>query len=181
MIENMPVVAVTNVTFDGRRYRPGARFELPAPCAHALTAAGNVRAAEVEHPDDDDSGEVEGAGRVTTAPPALAASPPAAPPEETPQEGVGGQSVAEPPAPDTPPRVDETRPGRPWKIEDVLGIGPSTAKRLLDAGVADVAALAGLSDEQLEELRVRASWREQARLMASDNAHALADDRPAAT
>ena len=174
MIENMPVVAVTNVTFDGRRYRPGARFELPAPCAHALTAAGNVRAAEVEHPDDDDSGEVEGAGRVTTAPPALAASPPATAPEELTQEGAGG--AAEPPAPGTAPQADETRPGRPWKIEDVLGIGPSTAKRLLDAGVADVAALAGLSDEQLEELRVRASWREQARLMASlmasDNASA---------
>ena len=173
MTENVPVVAVTNVTFDGRRYRPGTRFELPAPCAHALTAAGNVRAAEVEHPDDDDSGEVEGAGRVATAPPAPAANPPAAAPEENPQdEGASGQSAAEPPAPDTSPQADETRPGRPWKIEDVLGIGPSTAKRLLDAGVADVAALAGLSDEQLEELRVRASWREQARLMASDNASA---------
>ena len=175
MTENVPVVAVTNVTFDGRRYRPGTRFELPEPCAHALAAAGNVRAVEVEHPDDD-SGEVEGAGRVAIAPPAPAASPPAAPPEELTQEGAGG--AAEPSAPDAP-QTDEARPGRPWKIEDVLGIGPSTAKRLLDAGVADVAALAGLSDEQLEELRVRASWREQARAMASENASAA--DRPAAT
>ena len=50
MIESVPVVAVTNVTFDGRRYRPGTKFELPAPCAHALAAAGNVRA-ETAHPD----------------------------------------------------------------------------------------------------------------------------------
>ena len=177
MTESVPVVAVTNVTFDGRRYRPGARFELPAPCAHALDAAGNVRV-ETAHPDDD-SGTGE-AGRAANAPPAPAAPPPLAPPEENPQdEGAAGQSAAEPPAPGTTPQADETRPGRPWKIEDVLGIGPSTAKRLLDAGVADVAALAGLSDEQLEELRVRASWREQARLMASDNASA--EDRPAAT
>ena len=180
-MEKVAVVAVTNVTFDGRRHRPGTRFELPAPCAHALAAAGNVRAAEAEHPDDD-SGEVEGAGRVANAPPAPAASPPAPPPpEEIPhQEGAGGQSAAEPPAPDTAPQADETRePGRPWTIEDVLGIGPSTAKRLRDAGVADVAALASLSDEQMEELRVRASWRVQARAMASDNASA--DDRPTAT
>ena len=93
--------------------------------------------------------------------------------EENPQdEGASGRSAAEPPAPGTAPQADETRPGRPWVIEDVLGIGPATAQRLLDAGVADVAALAGLSDEQLEELRVRASWREQARAMASDNASA---------
>ena len=164
---NVPVVAVvavTNVTFDGRRFRPGTRFELPAPCAHALGAAGNVRV-ETAHPDDD-SGTGE-AGQAANAPPAPAAPPPAAPPEENPQdEGAAGQPAAEPPAPD--------RPGRPWKIEDVLGIGPSTAKRLLDAGVADVAALAGLPDEQMEELRVRASWREQARAMASDNASAEA-------
>ena len=173
MTDNVPVVAVTNVTFDGRRYRPGARFELPAPCAHALDAAGNVRYAETAHPDDD-SGTGE-AGPAAIAPPVPAAPPPAAPPEENPQgEGAGGQPAAEPPAPDTAPLADETseRPGRPWTIEDVLGIGPSTAKRLLDAGVVDVAALAGLSDERLEELRVRASWREQARAMASDNASA---------
>lgn len=150
MTENVPVVAVTNVTFDGRRYRPGTRFELPAPCAHALTAAGNVRAAEAEHPDDE-TGEVEGAGRVATAPPAPAAM--------------------------RPNRSHADTGGRP--LEEISGIGPSTAEQLREAGVADVAALAGLSDEQLEELRVRASWREQARAMASGDASA--DDRPAAT
>ena len=67
--------------------------------------------------------------------------------------------------------------GRP--LEEISGIGPSTAERLREAGVADVAELAGLSDEQLEGLLVRASWREQARAMASDNASA--DDQPTAT
>ena len=86
MTENVPVVAITNVTFDGRRYRPGTRFELPAPCAHALTAAGNVRAAEVEHPDDD-SGEVEGAG---------AGGHRAARPGRDPARAVGARHAAQP-------------------------------------------------------------------------------------
>ena len=133
---NVPVVAVTNVTFDGRRYRPGTRFDLPPPCAHALAAAGNVRAVEVERPDDEP-----------------------------------------PPADLLPGRSHADTGGR--SLEEISGIGELTAEQLRAVGVADVAELAGLSDERMEELRVRASWREQARAMAGDNASA--DDRPTAT
>ena len=135
------VVAITNVTFDGRRYRPGAAFELPAPCAHALAAAGNVRRDETAHPDDD-SGTGEGAGPAADAP----AEP--APP------GAGT-------ARDTRPNRSHADTGG-LALEEVSGIGPSTAERLRSAGVADVAALAALSDEELAQLRIRAGWRDQA-------------------
>ena len=90
--------------------------------------------------------------------PAPAASPPESPAGEPPGENL------------RPNRSHADTGGRP--LEAISGIGPSTAEQLREAGVADVAALAGLSDEQLEELRVRASWREQAHAMASDNASA---------
>ena len=92
-------------------------------------------------------------GRPARRPP-RPASPPAPPPEEAPpQEGGDAGSPAPPPG--------------AIPLDEILGIGPSTAERLRGAGVADVAVLAGLSDERLEELRIRASWREQARAMAA--------------
>ena len=144
MTDNVPVVAITNVTFDGRRYRPGTPFELPAPCAHALAAAGNVRTAEP-------------------------AAPPAPPrPETTQKDEAKDGRGAEPPAPpaSSPPPELPGGDGSPATLEDISGIGPSTAERLRAAGVADVAALAAVSDEQLEQLRIRADWRDQARASA---------------
>lgn len=131
MTEAVRVVAVTNVAFGGRIYKSGSRFGLPAPCAHALAAAGNVR---IEAP-------------------AEPAEPPI--PQETPQKDE-----------DRPPVQTSARGGPasdPIPLEKVSGIGPSTAARLREAGVADIAALAALSDARARELRIRSSWREQAR------------------
>ena len=143
-METQTVVAITNVTFDGTRYRPGAAFELPAPCAHALAAAGNVRLPEPA-PQRDSSSEQrtdESDGRPASEPAAASTAP----------QPDGGASP------------DESKP--PTPLEDISGIGPSTAERLRAAGVADVVALSALTDEQLDALRVRASWREQARALA---------------
>ena len=150
-----PVVAVTNVTFDGRRYRPGQRFKLPGPCAHALAAAGNVEVAEPEREPERDTqpSAQKGAGAGTPAPPP---EPPAAPPPE-----VDGGAAPAPPA-DAPAPQAANGPV-PMPLELVSGIGPSTARRLHAAGIADVAALAEASDEQLSELRIRPDWRDQAR------------------
>ena len=52
-----------------------------------------------------------------------------------------------------------------WRSSRSRGIGPPTAVRLRAAGVADVAALAAASDEELAQLRIRAGWRDQARAL----------------
>lgn len=133
MTDEVRVVAATNVAFGGRIYRSGSRFGLPAPCAHALAASGNVR---IEAP-------------------AEPAEPPI--PQETLQKDE-----------DRPPVQTSARGGPasdPIPLEKVSGIGPSTAARLRAAGVADVAALAALTDDRARELRIRDSWREQARAL----------------
>ena len=168
MTETVAVVAITNVTFDGRRYRPGAEFRLPQPCAHALEAAGNVRYADTAHSDDEEPrGTGEGGGQ-----PAAPAPPPAPP-----SEPAATQPVAQPAPPEEGTHDEESKgaagaaePAAPALIplEEVSGIGPTTAERLRAAGVADVAALAALDDARLDELRVRASWRDQARKLAGD-------------
>ena len=161
MTDTVAVVAVTNVTFDGRRYRPGAAFELPAPCAHALAAAGNVRYADTGRPDGGSGGTGEGGGR-----------PAAGPSVQTSAEGVPPAAPPEPPPAVAPPR--DRRPGRSHAdtggiaLETVSGIGPATAERLRLAGIADVAELAAVEDAELDELRIRAYWRDRARALAGD-------------
>ena len=70
--------------------------------------------------------------------------------------------------PTDPP--DRGQPDPTGALERVSGIGPITARELRVAGVADLTALAALTDEALARLdldettrkRIRADWRAQA-------------------
>lgn len=166
------VVAVTNVTYDGHRYQPGSRFALPRLSAHALAAAGHVRILDDPDPDrpPDDLEEKGGAHD-----PADVRADPDRPPVQTSAPSARGEpadrdasrpparhtmGAAGPPAAPAPP----PDPAAVADLEHVSGIGPSTAARLREAGV-DLEALAAMTDARAAELRVRDSWREQARML----------------
>ena len=61
----------------------------------------------------------------------------------------------------------------PTELTAVSGIGPSTAARLVEAGIADLASLAALPDDQIAGLTLptwiqddlRDNWRTQARAL----------------
>lgn len=158
------VVAVTNVTYDGHRYQPGARFALPRVSAHALSAAGHVRIIDDPDPDrppetpPDDLEEKGGAHD-----PADVRADPDRPPVQTSAPSARGEPAgqpADPPAAPAPP----PDPAAVADLERVSGIGPSTATRLAKAGV-DLEILAAMTDARAAELRVRESWRGQARTL----------------
>lgn len=155
-MDDIAVVAVTNVTYGGHIHRPGARLALPAPNAHALAAGGYVRIEEPEAPAAEPAETPE-----TPQKAAEAAGPP---PLQTSARG-GPAADRDVSRPQAAHQGAAGPPAAPIPLERVSGIGPSTARRLREAGV-DVEALAAMTDARAAELRVREPWRDQARRLA---------------
>ena len=63
------------------------------------------------------------------------------------------------------------------RLEEVDGIGQATAEALRTRGVPDLAALAALTDDELETYRVRPEWRDQARQALSHASDDVPDAR----
>ncbi len=76
------------------------------------------------------------------------------------------------PLDDPPPDAHDDAPAEDRALERVSGIGPITARALRSAGVADLAALAALSDDAIATLALDAAT--QAKMRADWRAHAAA-------
>lgn len=136
------VKALTNVAYDDATHAPGDVFDVPEEIAHALGAIGAVEPAPVQ----------------TSAGPA---------PAETP---LRGDRSADENAEEVAQAIEPALPdylGGGDDLTRVHGIGATTAARLRDAGVRTLAALGALSDDRLDALGVRPSWRDEAAVLAA--------------
>ena len=102
-------------------------------------------------------------GATLDAPPAIAAE----------LVACGAARRLDEPASDPHPESHDDAPPQDLSLARVSGIGPITARALHAAGVADLAALAALSDAAVDALaldeatqaKIRADWRTQAQAL----------------